>query len=246
MNKYIFNLILSISLVSIVFSLSNKVYAFGGRNGECADAQLSVISNTEGNAYYKTYDKTIITGICIKAGNDMFGDGHSDVLSNGIYENGCYEVKGVGTDNISVTRLKDGDSCKEVSHIDIYNSVKSSDPIIETPKEDPKEEIIEQEPVEEKQEEIITMDVIEEENEEIIEDPVIETEESTNDEVENIEEDEEEEEDEYFEELAPEVKAKAAEKELAAITELPETGAGNLIVGLFGFLMSAVGFKKRK
>src|SRR5690606_16771175 len=62
----------------------------------------------------------IVSGVCIKSGSNSFGDKqHSEVLDNGKYEDGCYEVSGVGTQIVTVERLGSGPDCKEISHIDV-------------------------------------------------------------------------------------------------------------------------------
>lgn len=70
----------------------------------------------------------IATGICIKSGSNMFGGGHSGILGNGDYENSCYSVSGVGTNNITVTRNSDSNTCQGISHIDINYIATTSTP----------------------------------------------------------------------------------------------------------------------
>lgn len=79
-----------------------------------------------------------VTGVCIRSGSAMFTDGHSEVLGNGIYEENCYEVSGVGTQVVTVKRLRDARDCQGISHIDVLFSKK---PITDNPDEptDPEE-----------------------------------------------------------------------------------------------------------
>lgn len=83
--------------------------------------------SVDGNADFLQYDAgsgNTVDGVCIKSGSNMFnGNKHSDVLGNGTYENGCYEVAGVDTQVVTVTRLLDGNTCQGISHIDIITSV---------------------------------------------------------------------------------------------------------------------------
>ena len=118
----------------ILANVNTPAYATGGRNDECLDATVKGVSgNNDGNASYEVNDDQVITGICIKAGHDMFDDGHSDLIGNGTYE-GCYEVSGIGTSKVSVNRLEDGSSCKEVSHIDVYAEARvTEEPATEEP-----------------------------------------------------------------------------------------------------------------
>jgi hypothetical protein len=65
-----------------------------------------------------------VDGVCIKSGANMFdGNKHSDVLDNGTYEEGCYEVSGVSTQVVTVERLLSGSTCQAISHIDVILSV---------------------------------------------------------------------------------------------------------------------------
>ncbi|HEX5141952.1 MAG TPA: hypothetical protein VFX19_13495, partial [Dehalococcoidia bacterium] len=63
----------------------------------------------------------VVTGVCIKSGANMFPpDTHSGVLDNGTYENDCYQVSGVGTQTVTVTRIGTPSStCQAISHIDV-------------------------------------------------------------------------------------------------------------------------------
>jgi hypothetical protein len=69
-------------------------------------------------------DGNIATGVCIKAGQL-----HTGPLENGFYDgegnsvaeaNACYEVEGVGTQEVTVTRVgAEGPACQDISHIDV-------------------------------------------------------------------------------------------------------------------------------
>lgn len=62
----------------------------------------------------------VVEGVCIKSGENMFGgEQHSQVLGNGIYEDNCYQVSGVGTQVATVTRLRDANDCQGISHVDV-------------------------------------------------------------------------------------------------------------------------------
>lgn len=79
--------------------------------------------SVEGNEDELTFNAgsgNVVDGVCIKSGSNMFGGNqHSNVLGNGTYENGCYQVEGVGTQTVTVTRLLSGPSCQGLSHIDV-------------------------------------------------------------------------------------------------------------------------------
>ena len=62
----------------------------------------------------------IITGVCIKAGTKTFS-------FNADGGDGCYEVKGIGSDCVYVSGGGTGRDCKEVSHVVVYFDEKKGD-----------------------------------------------------------------------------------------------------------------------
>lgn len=104
------------------------VFAHGGSNDECEDI-AGIDSLATGNGSQQTYTAPsgkIVSDICIKSGSGMFGDGHSELLGNGTYNgidnNPCYTVAGIGTQTVTVTKIGSGSSCKDISHIDVYTA----------------------------------------------------------------------------------------------------------------------------
>lgn len=72
----------------------------------------------------------IVSGVCIKSGEGTFGGAtHSGVLGNGIHDNGCYQVLGVGTQTVTVTRLQNNNVCKGISHIDVIFTSSTPPPV---------------------------------------------------------------------------------------------------------------------
>lgn len=122
-------LLVATPLIFLVFVLSvstlsyQTIFADGGNNNECEDAQeTSYVGGTENERSFTTPSGENVDGVCIKSGSGMFGDTHSESLANGTYESGCYQVTGVGTNTVTVTKLLDGSECKGISHLDIYYS----------------------------------------------------------------------------------------------------------------------------
>lgn len=116
-------LLISFSVNPVTFN--NIANANGNGSSAVCDAATEVNVNENGNSpsavvNYDAGAGNIVSGVCIKAGNNMFGaDKHSGVLTNGVYESGCYTVSGVGTQNLTVTRNFSGNSCQGISHLDI-------------------------------------------------------------------------------------------------------------------------------
>ena len=60
----------------------------------------------------------VVEAICIKSGNDAIeGEKHSGLITADTTVDGCYIVEGLGTDEVTVTRVDDSD-CKDISHVD--------------------------------------------------------------------------------------------------------------------------------
>src|SRR3989344_779643 len=141
--KKLFIVVFTIVLMLAALLQNNNtpvVVAHGGQNNECDNA--TNVNPINGNlATYTAPSGQVVTGVCIKAGNDMFGDGHSDSLGNGIYNgtsgNPCYVVSGVGTQIVTVTRIGSGSTCKEISHIDVYSGTIPPSTPTPTPTDDP-------------------------------------------------------------------------------------------------------------
>jgi hypothetical protein len=114
--------VVSVACLTIASAKLNasQVQANGGRNNECEDAQAKSVEQSQDAVTYATSNGNVVTGVCIKAGNDMFGDGHSESLPNGTYQDGCYTIGGVGTSLVTVKRLFEAETCKGISHIDVY------------------------------------------------------------------------------------------------------------------------------
>ena len=110
-------LVFTLSIASL-FSASPLVYADG--NGSPATCLNGPSVEGDPVASYDAGSGNIVNGVCIKSGSNMFGGNqHSGVLGNGTYETGCYQVEGVGTQEVTVTRLLSGPNCQGISHIDI-------------------------------------------------------------------------------------------------------------------------------
>lgn len=109
----------------LTLSPSNGVFATGnGSIAECDSPNANLTGN--GDLLFSTAPgENIINGVCIKSGNNMFGNNnHSTLLGNGTYENGCYQVSGVGTTTVSIQRIgAPSDTCQELSHVDVFYSI---------------------------------------------------------------------------------------------------------------------------
>lgn len=117
-----------ITFVVLSQSFGQPAIADGGRNHECENAQGKTEAGNQNSLSYTAPSGKIVTGVCIKSGTNMFnGDGHSDTItSNGSIENNCYNITGIGTQTVTVSRQGSGSTCQGLSHIDVYYSVAST------------------------------------------------------------------------------------------------------------------------
>lgn len=123
MNRLIIVLVTFIfAFIALTQNPGGSVIADGGPNDECENAQATSIVGTQNLVSYTAPSGQIVSGVCIKSGSGMFGDSHSESLTNGTYEvsGTCYTVSGVGTQTVTVTRNFDANTCKGISHIDVY------------------------------------------------------------------------------------------------------------------------------
>ncbi len=105
--------------------------------GGCTDADVSGIEGDPVASHDAGAD--IVTDVCIKSGTNMFSGGHSGKLGNGTFEDGCYQVSGVGTSTVTVERIgEESSTCQMVSHIDVYTGPPTPTPTpTATPTESP-------------------------------------------------------------------------------------------------------------
>ncbi len=99
-------------------------YADGnGSPNDCLGSNPNVLGSQSGTDDLVVVDVgagNIVNGACIKSGAGTFGGvTHSGVLGNGAHDNGCYNVAGVGTQVVTVTRPVASNVCKGISHIDV-------------------------------------------------------------------------------------------------------------------------------
>ncbi len=121
---------ISLGAILIALSPSTNTSAEGtGSPAECESPNANLTGN-DSILSFTAPDGNIIDGVCIKSGNNMFTpDKHSTLLGNGTYENGCYQISGVGTSAVTVERIgTPSDTCQGLSHVDVIYSIPSPTP----------------------------------------------------------------------------------------------------------------------
>ena len=97
-----------------VLDRSPDAFADGaGSSAECT-AMTGSVENGDPVTTINAPMGQVVTAICIKTGEEL---GHTGVImTDGVVE-GCYDVEGLGTDTVTVTRVEGAD-CQEISHVD--------------------------------------------------------------------------------------------------------------------------------
>ncbi len=246
MKKIIFAFI-SILIVSLLITSYQTTNASGGKTKECNDANVKGYEGGSKKSTYKTNNNGIVNGVCIKSGSGMFGDMHSEKLtSNDTYES-CYKVQGLGTDKLVVEKIKEGNDCKDISHIDVYTSEKQNEDTDEEEDENSDENNENEDPAEDNEESEDSEENLEEDsdnNDEQIGGLIVEgnnNQNNNNDDNTSNEEDNDDENGENDENSSEEID----EEVLGAITELPKTGEPS-VNALIGLLMTSTGLILKK
>lgn len=100
-----------------------RTLAAGNGSEVCPNPIQADIGGSENSISYTAPSDNQITGVCIKSGEKMFGGNqHSGSLGNGTHENNCYRISGVGTQTVTVERVREDNDCQGLSHIDVFYS----------------------------------------------------------------------------------------------------------------------------
>jgi hypothetical protein len=92
----------------------------GGSTGNCLGGGASKIENPGDTTTLTAPAGQVITQVAIKAGTTCYISPIGTLGS--ITLGGCYEVTGLGTATVTVTRTGSGPECKEISHIEYITS----------------------------------------------------------------------------------------------------------------------------
>ncbi|MGI0056368.1 MAG: hypothetical protein ACREAK_03210 [Nitrosarchaeum sp.] len=121
----------------LLLSLNSSQFVFADGDDsppECDDSDFKDdnIPDDETMSMYDAGDGNIITGICIKSGNDAFGDlKHSGLITtdgtygdanhpqDGLVSDVCFEVEGLGEQKVIVTEVGPR-GCKDLSHVHYF------------------------------------------------------------------------------------------------------------------------------
>ncbi len=111
-------LLAALTAVGLVFAL---LVVYGGpAMASAGPAECQTGIQASGGKDVRTFtadEGEIVDGVCIKSGNL-----HTGALGNGLHEDGCYQVSGVGTQTVTVRRVQPGPDCQDLSHVDVLVS----------------------------------------------------------------------------------------------------------------------------
>lgn len=122
-NIYIvLGLLLNILAGSVIAAKLGFVGATGNDSPvECmvADDYKVDIQENKLSASWSSQSDEIVTGVCIKSGDNAFnGLQHSGLITQNETYNNCFLISGIGTSSVTVSETgKQG--CKDISHIDV-------------------------------------------------------------------------------------------------------------------------------
>ena len=103
------------ALFIVFFALMAGRADGNGGHGVCDGGVVSIIGTDDLVTY--DADSSIITGVCVKAGNT-----YRHTFFTADVNTGCYDIKGIGASKITVERLREGRTCQGLSHIDVLRT----------------------------------------------------------------------------------------------------------------------------
>ncbi len=134
------------SILLIAPAATGMQSAFADGNGSPAECETDLNldsddSGQSGDEISTILTGEVVTGVCIKSGKGSFtGDENGDddgvncngksckgqhsvkFTEDGFYGNdGCYEVTGLGTIEVTITTTRDDKTCKDLSHVDVMS-----------------------------------------------------------------------------------------------------------------------------
>jgi len=108
----------------LVLGLVTTQFAFADGKDSPAECLGGLKDETGGSTTIDVGVGNMITGICIKSGNDAFEEWkHSGLITedgtvgDGYFENECYTIIGIGFPTVTITETNN-DACKAISHVD--------------------------------------------------------------------------------------------------------------------------------
>jgi len=113
----------------LVLGLVTTQFAFADGKDSPAECLGGLKDETGGSTTIDVGEGNMITGICIKSGNEAFEEWkHSGLITedgtvgDGYFENECYTIIGIGFPTVTITETGNAD-CKAISHVDYMGYV---------------------------------------------------------------------------------------------------------------------------
>jgi len=113
----------------LVLGLVTTQFAFADGKDSPAECLDGLKDDTGGSTTIDVGAGNMITGICIKSGNEAFEEWkHSGLITedgtvgDGYFENECYTIIGIESHTVTITETGN-DVCKAISHVDFFEDV---------------------------------------------------------------------------------------------------------------------------
>ena len=104
--------------VVVLVSASTSQFAFATGNDSPPECEGGTTDETGGPTIIDVGVGNIITGICVKSGDEAIGDDkHSGLVTSNTIIEDCYVVTFVSPSIVTIT---ENQNCKEISHIDFF------------------------------------------------------------------------------------------------------------------------------
>ena len=117
----LFAITIAIGAIVVAVLLLGGNQALG--TGQDSPTECSNADETDESTPFTAPSGEVVTGVCIKSGNDTFAGGlkHSGLIEvDGAYGiDDCFIVSGLGTPTVTVTLDSQVSGCNDVSHIDV-------------------------------------------------------------------------------------------------------------------------------
>ena len=116
--QFLFTFLLMVSTI-ITNSVADRVLAVKpdeSTAGHCAEGY--VVKDENGPFTYS--GNTPICSVGVKAGSSVSTDENACTMLSSNGSNGCYEVSGLGTTSVTVTKVGSGNECKDISYVAFY------------------------------------------------------------------------------------------------------------------------------
>ncbi len=103
----------------IFLALTTLLFPFRAQSAPPGECSQGFVAKDE-HSPFEYSGSEIITHVEIKAGSDQSTGGNQCTTLSQNGNNGCYTASGLGTTNVTVSKIGSGNTCKDISHVEFY------------------------------------------------------------------------------------------------------------------------------